>query len=77
MSKPNRYEVAQKVDVLEPATIITVAESLDAKPDSKEIQSAFEGAERHGLIQAADSSDPNAEWSISDKGRRKVADKLG
>lgn len=79
MAKPNRYEVAQKVGELDGATVEKVATALDVEADSEKVKNAFEGASRHGLIttEAADSSAADAEWSITGKGKRKVADKLG
>ena len=72
MAKPNRFDVAEKVGELSPATKDAVAEALGVDPGAEQLGTAFDGAARHGLVeQDAD----GVRWKLSDKGRERLAEK--
>lgn len=71
MAKPNRFDVAGKVDELSPATKETVADALGVDPDAEQLATAFEGASKHGLIE----EESGGGWLLTDKGRERLAEK--
>lgn len=75
MSKPNRYEVAKVVGEIPSATTTAVAEKLGVESDHAGLEKAFESGTKHGLIerQASTSEGGSATFSITEKGKRKVA----
>jgi hypothetical protein len=77
MGKVNRWDVVRKIDELAPATKEGVASSLDSQASKEQVEGAFEGAVRHGLIEkeAAPADEGSPQWTLSEKGRRKLADK--
>jgi len=76
MAKPNRFDVAEKVGELSPATRDSVEKALGSEADSEQVDKAFEKAAGHGLVeeQPAGAGD-EATWTLSDKGRQRLADK--
>lgn len=70
MAKPNRFDVAEKVGELSPATTEAVAEALKVDPGAEQLGTAFDGASKHGLIEEAGGG-----WQLTDKGRQRLADK--
>jgi hypothetical protein len=75
MSKPNRYDIARTVGELSPATNATVAEALGADADSEHLKQVFQNAAKHGLIEESSVEAGASTWEISEKGKRKVAEK--
>ena len=75
MSKPNRYEVAKVVGEIPSATTTAVAEKLGVESDHAGLEKAFESGTKHGLIEKQDSTSDggSATFSITEKGKRKVA----
>ncbi len=74
MAKPNRFDVAEKVGELSPATKDAVAKALGVDPGEEQLATAFEGASSHGLIEAGSGGE---EWTLTDKGRERLAEKSG
>lgn len=77
MAKPNRFDVAEKVGELSPATREKVAEALGVDAGSEQLQKAFDGAAGHELIedQSGQSGDPATGWTLTDKGKQRLAEK--
>jgi hypothetical protein len=74
MAKPNPLDVAEKVDELSPATKEKVAEALGVDPTFEQFEKAFGNAARRGLVeQQGDPQAGSASWTVSDKGRRRLA----
>jgi DNA-binding PadR family transcriptional regulator len=74
VARPNRYDVARTVGELSPATTDRVRQALAPDADSEQIDTAFERAEQHGFIERQP-ADGEATWTLSDKGREKLAKK--
>jgi hypothetical protein len=75
MAKPNRFDVAEKVGELSPATRETVADALGVDAGSEQLQKAFAGAAEHGLIEDQSGQGGATGWTLSDKGRRRLEEK--
>ncbi len=71
MAKPNRFDVAEKVGDLAPASREAVAEALGVEPGAEQLTTAFDGAAKHGLVE----EDASGGWLLTDKGRERLAAK--
>ncbi len=77
MAKPNRLDVARKTGELSPATKEGVAAGLGVDVTSQQFEKAFGNAAHRGLVeqQTPRADQESMRWTLSDKGRRRLAAK--
>lgn len=75
MSKLNRFEVAKVIGELPSATDAAIREALGPDVDGEIVKKKLDSAAQHGLITRGAGENGATTWEISDKGKRKVADK--
>lgn len=74
MAEPSRLDIARAVGELSPATKERVAESLGVKSGSSQFEKAFEAAAERGLVEPEPSGAGGGEqWTLTDKGRRRLS----
>lgn len=74
MAKPNRMDIARTTGELSLPTKAGVAETLGVEPDSQQFEKAFGNAVDRGLVETEGAeADGGKRWTVSEKGRRKLA----